>query len=174
MKIGIYGGSFNPLHYGHIGLAQWVQQHTDLDEVWLMLSPANPLKDATILTHETERMQNLERAIASVHGLRACDIELRLPRPSYTIDTLAFLRTHYPNDEFSLIIGEDNLAIIRQWKDWQNILRNYRIFVYPRLGYHQVPTPALGQIIRLSDAPIFDISSTAIRNGEKESGIPLV
>ncbi|MBR1426385.1 MAG: nicotinate (nicotinamide) nucleotide adenylyltransferase [Paludibacteraceae bacterium] len=176
MKIGIYGGSFNPVHFGHTGLAQWVATHCGLDEVWLMVSPANPLKSPDILADEQERVAGVRRAIAGMPRLRVCDIELHLPRPSYTADTLRALALRYPEHDFTLIIGEDNLTILTRWREWEYIVARYPILVYPRgrAEDKEVPPESLaaldtarripGARIRiLEGAPLFHISSTEIR-----------
>lgn len=175
MKIGIYGGSFNPIHFGHIGLAKWVIENTDLDEVWLMVSPNNPLKDKSILADEQKRLAAAKRAIGNgllaigekVRGKRivVSDFEFHLPRPTYTANTLRALAREYPEHEFTLIIGEDNLHIFDQWREHQYILENYRVFVYPRrdkAGTQGATQPAKGTIF-LTGAPYFDISSTELR-----------
>ena len=171
MQIGIYGGSFNPIHFGHIGLAKWVVAHTDLEEVWLMVSPNNPLKDRRILADEQTRWIAVQKAIAGIDGLRASDFEFHLPHPSYTADTMRALNAAYPEHRFSLIIGEDNLAILPRWREWEFLVSHYRIFVYPRHGTHSITLPDSiannKQIIRLEGAPYFDISSTEIREGRK-------
>ena len=181
MKIGIYGGSFNPIHFGHTGLAQWVVKNTDLDEVWLMISPNNPLKDASILADEQVRLQEAKEAIRRLgeEGKRivVSDFEFTLPRPNYTANTLRELQKQYPQHEFTLIIGEDNLQIFDQWREYQYILDNYRVFVYPRrdkAGTQGATQPAAGTqpreatlpakgTIFLTGAPYFDISSTELR-----------
>ena len=117
MNIGIYGGSFNPVHFGHVGLAKWVIEHTDLDEVWLLVSPNNPLKPAGILAPEEERLAAVREAIKGIPGLVASDFEFSLPRPSYTANTLRALQKAYPEHTFTLLIGEDNLAIFDQWRE---------------------------------------------------------
>lgn len=160
MKIGIYGGSFNPVHFGHIGLAEWTLEHTDLDEVWMMVSPNNPLKPAGSLADEQERLHAVQQAIADKPGLRASDFEFNLPRPNYTAHTLRELVKAYPEHQFSLIIGEDNLAIFDRWREHEWIKDHFRIFVYPRHG--QVCSEQEGFIF-LQGAPYFDISSTEIR-----------
>lgn len=170
-KIGIYGGSFNPVHFGHTGLAQWIVEHTDIDEVWLMVSPNNPLKKETDLAPEAERLHGVKQAIAGIPRLVASDFEFSLPRPSYTANTLRALLSTYPEHEFTLIMGEDNWAIREQWREWEWILENFRIFVYPRITTgqalttrHEVPTTTTANVVYLNDAPLFDISSTQIRN----------
>ena len=168
MKIGIYGGSFNPIHFGHIGLAEWVVNHTDLDEIWLMLSPNNPLKDNSILANEQVRLQEAKDAIRRLgdqaKGIVVSDFEFQLPRPNYTANTLRRLTQAYPQHEFTLIIGEDNLAIFDKWREYQYILDNYRIFVYPRHGCNAYTIPPAKNLQVLSHATYFDISSTEIRN----------
>ena len=133
-KVGIYSGSFNPVHFGHVGLAKWVIENTDLDELWLLVSPNNPLKDAKILAPEQERLEGVREAIKDIPGLVASDFEFHLPRPSYTANTLRELQKAYPQHEFTLIIGEDNIAIFNRWREYEFILENFRIFVYPRRG----------------------------------------
>lgn len=187
MKIGIYGGSFNPIHFGHIGLAKWVTEHTDLDQVWLMVSPNNPLKDKAILADEQERLDAAKEAIRKTENeklktengkqILVSDFEFHLPRPTYTANTLRALAKAYPEHEFTLIIGEDNLNIFNKWREYQYILDNYRIFVYPRrdkAGTQGATQPAAGTqpreatlpakgTIFLTGAPYFDISSTELR-----------
>ena len=175
MKIGIYGGSFNPIHFGHIGLAKWVTEHTDLDQVWLMVSPNNPLKDKTILADEQERLDAATEAIRresdeAKDKIIVSDFEFHLPRPTYTANTLRALQEAYPEHEFTLIIGEDNLNIFNKWREYQYILDTYRIFVYPRRNIISQTSQQHEDILRkannvklLADAPYFDISSTELR-----------
>ena len=165
MKIGIYGGSFNPIHFGHIGLAKWVVEHTDLDELWLMVSPNNPLKDQSILADEQERLRGVKEAIGvlDTYAIKVSDFEFSLPRPNYTANTLRELKKQYPQHDFTLIIGEDNLEIFDKWREYQYILDNYRIFVYPRHDCTPYQLPAAKDLQLLSDAPYFDISSTYLR-----------
>lgn len=175
MKIGIYGGSFNPIHFGHIGLAKWVTEHTDLDQVWLMVSPNNPLKDKAILADEQERLDAAKEAIRresdeAKDKIIVSDFEFHLPRPTYTANTLRALQEAYPEHEFTLIIGEDNLNIFNKWREYQYILDTYRIFVYPRRNIISQTSQQHEDILRkanniklLADAPYFDISSTELR-----------
>lgn len=175
-RIGIYGGSFNPVHFGHIGLAKWIIENTDLDELWFLISPNNPLKSAQTLAPEQERLAAVQQAIQDIPRLKASDFEFTLPRPSYTANTLRALQQAYPTYEFTLIIGEDNLSIFHQWREYEYILANFRLFVYPRhtkkvhnaadiqnnpsMPWSDIPVKDLQF---LSDAPYFDISSTEIR-----------
>ena len=168
-RIGIYGGSFNPVHFGHVGLAKWVIEHTDLDELWLLVSPNNPLKPAGILAPEEERLAGVREAVKDIPRVIASDFEFSLPRPSYTANTLRELQKAYPQHEFTLVIGEDNFAIFNQWREYEYILQNFRIFVYPRKGAtfnFQFSIFSSKNIQFLAGAPLFDISSTAIRHSQ--------
>ena len=176
MKIGIYGGSFNPIHFGHTGLAQWVVNNTDLDEVWLMVSPNNPLKDASILADEQKRLAAAKEIIgdgrlASGKRIIVSDFEFTLPRPNYTANTLMELQKQYPQHEFTLIIGEDNLEIFPKWREYTYLLENFRILVYPRKGseksveqmMQELETAHIKEVQLLANAPYFEISSTELR-----------
>lgn len=170
-RIGIYGGSFNPVHFGHVGLAKWVIEHTDLDELWLLVSPNNPLKPAGILAPEQERLAGVREAIKDIPHVKASDFEFSLPRPSYTANTLRELQKAYPEHEFTLVIGEDNLAIFDRWREYEYILANFRVFVYPRKGSSMMEDFKLKRedflsLVYLKEAPTFDISSTAIRRSQ--------
>ena len=169
MKVGIYGGSFNPIHWGHIGLAKWVVENTDLDELWLMVSPNNPLKDAGILADEKERLDAARTAVEGIEGVKVSDFEFALPRPTYTANTLRELEKKYPETEFVLVIGEDNLQILDRWKDWEWIVANHRVYVYPRHGGTKGNEIEDEHIIMLEGAPYFDISSTQIRLERKKN-----
>ena len=175
MKIGIYGGSFNPIHFGHTGLAQWVVRNTDLDEVWLMISPNNPLKDASILAGEQVRLQEAKEALRrlgdAAKGIVVSDFEFTLPRPNYTANTLRELKKQYPQHEFTIIIGEDNLEIFPKWREYTYLLENFRILVYPRKGssksaeqmIKELDTAQIKEVQLLANAPYFEISSTELR-----------
>ena len=164
-RIGIFGGSFNPIHTGHIALAQAVQKQCGLDEVWLMVSPQNPLKrnDADLLDDEL-RLEIAQRALEGVEGVKACDYEFHLPKPSYTWNTLQHLSTDYPDYTFILLIGGDNWARFGRWRHWKEILWHHDVIVYPRDQYP-------GTI----DVPLLRVSSTEIRQkvraGESISGL---
>ena len=170
-KVGIYGGSFNPVHFGHVGLAKWVIENTDLDELWLLVSPNNPLKSAGLLAPEAERLAAVQEAVKDIPHVKASDFEFALPRPSYTANTLRELHKKYPEHEYTLVIGEDNLAIFDQWREWEYIASNFRVFVYPRRGSSKIEDLRFKiedflSLIFLKDAPLFDISSTAIRRSQ--------
>ena len=174
-KIGIYGGSFNPVHFGHVGLAKWVIENTDLDEVWLLVSPNNPLKPAGILAPEEDRLAAVREAIKDIPHVKASDFEFSLPRPSYTANTLRELQKAYPEHEFTLVIGEDNLAIFDQWREYEYIASNFRIFVYPRKGSmtiedYRLKIEYFRSLVFLKNAPLFDISSTQIRAQKEQIG----
>ena len=164
-KIGIYGGSFNPVHFGHVGLAKWVIEHTDLDELWLLVTPNNPLKPADSLAPEQERLAAVQEAVKDLPHVKASDFEFHLPRPSYTANTLRALQETYPDDEFTLVIGEDNLAIFDRWREHEYILSHFRVLVYPRHGVRNQESGVRtdGRVVFLKDAPYFDISSTELR-----------
>lgn len=167
MRIGIFGGSFNPIHNGHIALAKAILAQCDIDEVWLMVSPQNPLKrDATDLLDDRLRFEMAQKALEGVEGVKASDYEFHLPKPSYTWNTLQHLSNDYPSDTFILLIGGDNWARFSRWRHWQDILRNHDVVVYPRDEY-----PGTIQM------PLLPISSTEIRervrrNESIESMVP--
>ena len=164
MKIGIFSGSFNPIHLGHTRLAAFIRQQAGLDEVWLMVSPNNPLKAASGLMDEKMRYHLAELATAELEGIRPSDFEFHLPRPSYTINTLEQLTAAYPQHQFSLIIGSDNMAIFHKWKDWQRILALYPIIVYPREGDDLAALKQLYPMMHVIEgAPLLNISATEIR-----------
>ena len=164
MKIGIFSGSFNPIHLGHTRLAAFIRQQAGLDEVWLMVSPNNPLKAASGLMDEKLRYHLAQLATAELEGIRPSDFELHLPRPSYTINTLEQLTAAYPQHQFSLIIGSDNMAIFHKWKDWQRILALYPIIVYPREGDDLAALKQKYPMMHVIDnAPLLNISATEIR-----------
>ena len=157
MEIGIFGGSFNPIHFGHVAIARAALEQCQLDEVWLMVSPQNPLKrnDTDLLADEL-RLEMARKALEGVEGVVACDYEFCLPKPSYTWNTLQNLSKDYPDDRFTLLIGGDNWAHFERWRHWKDILRHYDVMVYPRDEYP-------GTI----DVPLLPVSSTEIRQKVK-------
>ena len=164
MKIGIFSGSFNPIHLGHTRLAAYIRQQAGLDEVWLMVSPNNPLKSASELMDEKLRYHLAQLATAELEGIRPSDFEFHLPKPNYTIHTLEQLTAAYPQHQFSLIIGSDNMAIFHKWKDWQRILALYPIIVYPREGDDLAALKQLYPMMHVIEgAPLLNISATEIR-----------
>ena len=171
VRIGIFGGSFNPIHLGHTALAAYICEQGLVDEVWLMVSPQNPLKQDLTLLDENERLAMARLAVAPYPMLRVCNFEFTLPRPSYTYHTLQALRTAYPDHEFSLIIGEDNWNNFHRWYRGDDIVRETPIIVYPRSSEnseHSESTKELStfkhQLSILENSPILPYSSTEIRN----------
>jgi len=162
MNILLYFGSFNPIHKGHIGLAEYMLLREDVDEVWLVLSPHNPLKEASGLWDEQKRLELVEKACRNNMKIKACTEEFLLPKPNYTIDTLKHLSGKYLEHRFSILIGADNYAIFDRWRAWEKIISNYRIYVYPRKGSERIEG-RFDEMVWLEDAPLFDISSTEIR-----------
>ena len=162
MKIGLFFGSFNPIHVGHLIIANAMAEDTDLQRVWFVVSPHNPFKSSKSLLHEFDRLDMVRLAIEDNPLFEATDIEFRMPRPSYTIDTLAWLTDKYPQHQFTLIIGEDNLAGFPKWKNSPVILEQYGLYVYPRPGA-QTSELRKHDNVRLVDAPLVDISATYIR-----------
>ncbi|WP_324675598.1 nicotinate (nicotinamide) nucleotide adenylyltransferase [Hymenobacter sp. GOD-10R] len=161
-RIGLLFGSFNPIHTGHLIVANFMATHTDLDAVWLVVSPQSPFKAEQELLAERERYHLVQLAIAGNERLRALDTEFGLPKPSYTVDTLSVLRTQYPNHQFVLLMGEDNLAGLPKWKQVDHILEETPIYVYPRSGASALPK--VPEQARVVEAPLLDISATFIRN----------
>lgn len=166
MKIGLYFGSFNPVHTGHLIIANYMAYNTPLEQVWMVLSPQNPLKTSSSLLNEYDRLHLLQLAIEKENRLRASNIEFSLPRPSYTIDTLTYLSEKHPEHEFAVIMGSDSLENLSQWKNYKELLRRYPLFIYKRPA-HEVTSFSEGTIV-VCDAPLLDISSSYIRNMIKE------
>ena len=162
MKIGLFFGSFNPVHNGHLIIANYICETTDLDKVWLVVSPQNPFKEKQNLLNKYDRLHLIRLAIEDNGNLRASDIEFNLPIPSYTIDTLTHLKEKYPEHEFSLIMGGDNLKSLHKWKNYELILKNHDIYVYKRSDATENPYPELVRVHCL-DVPLLDISATFIR-----------
>jgi len=162
MKIGLFFGSFNPVHNGHLIIANYVCETTELDKVWLVVSPQNPLKQKETLLREYDRLHLINLAIEDNKNLKASSIEFKMPKPSYTIDTLTYLKEKYPQHEFSLIMGSDNLETIHKWKNYELILNNYSIYAYNRRGSDKNPFPK-NTNIQFLDFPFLDISATFIR-----------
>lgn len=161
MNIGLYFGSFNPIHVGHLIIAHHMAYHTGLDEVWLVVSPQNPLKPAGSLLNEYDRLHLVKLAIEKEPRLRASQIEFSLPRPSYTIDTLTYLEEKHPEHRFSVIMGSDSLENLARWKNYRQLLERFPIYVYLRPGHPPKPFDE-GRII-IAEAPLLDISSSHIR-----------
>lgn len=163
MQIGLFCGSFNPIHNGHVGLAKYILEHSKLEEIWLVISPNNPLKAPGTLLDEHIRLELAEMALHNEPNIRPCDREFTLSKPNYTVNTLRTLSREFPDDTFTLIIGSDNMAIFDRWREWEYIIANYPIIVYPRegddIGALQKQYPKM-QVV---EAPLFPISATQIR-----------
>lgn len=167
MEIGIFSGSFNPIHIGHLALANYLCEYEGVDEVWFLVTPHNPLKEEAGLIDDGVRLKLVQRAIEGYPRFRASDFEFSMPRPSYTIYTLDALKARYPDHRFHLIIGSDNWQFFPRWYQHERILREHRLLVYPRPGYTVDPA-SLPSSVRLVEAPLFDISSTFIRQALAE------
>jgi nicotinate-nucleotide adenylyltransferase len=169
MRIGLFFGSFNPIHIGHLIIANHSVAYTDLQQVWLVVSPHNPHKAKSTLARDYDRLHLVRLAIEDNQALRACDIEFGLPQPSYTIDTLAYLTEKYPQHEFSLIMGGDNLAGLDKWKNYEQILARYSIYVYTRPSV-EMATPLTDHpnVHILDNVPLMNISATFVREAIKK------
>lgn len=166
--IGLYFGSFNPIHHGHLIIANHILQHTDLDQIWFVVSPQNPLKPSGALLNEYHRLFLVNTAVEGESKLRASDIEFKLPRPSYTTDTLAYLQEKYPDWQFAIIMGSDSFENLAKWKNYQHLLKHYPIYVYRRSGHETLPDYPGAKKIVVLDAPLLPISATDIRKKIKE------
>lgn len=167
MKIGLYFGSFNPIHHGHLLIASYMLQNAGLDQVWFVVSPQNPLKPSASLLNEYHRLFLVNLAIEGENGLKSSDIEFKLPKPSYTANTLIYLKEKYPQHQFAIIMGSDSLQNLSKWKNYQYIVENYPIYVYKRPGHETLPAYP-GSKITILDAPLFPISATEIRKNIKQ------
>lgn len=168
MEIGLYFGSFNPIHIGHLLIANHVLNHCSLDQVWLVVSPHNPLKNKQGLLNEYQRLHLAKLATEADERIRVMDVEFKLPRPSYTIDTLTYLSEKYPSFGFHIIMGSDSFQNLPRWKNPELILRDYSILVYRRPGF-EIDTPrGANEKIKVLDAPFLDISATQIRKCRQE------
>jgi len=169
MKVGLYFGTFNPIHAGHLIIANHMAEYSGLDQVWLVVTPHNPLKKKSTLLDDHHRLQMVFLACEDYPKLKPSDIEFRLPQPNYTVHTLAHLQEKFPTHEFSLIMGEDNLNSLHKWKNYEVILQNHDIYVYPRINTEAINADiAANARIYRAEAPVIEISSTFIRNSIKE------
>lgn len=162
MKVGLYFGTYNPIHIGHLAIANYMVEYTDIKQLWFVISPQSPFKNKKSLLDNYQRLEMINRAIEDDGRFRASNIEFKLPRPSFTIDTLTYLKEEHPTHEFFLIMGSDNLTYLNKWKNPEMILADYKIIVYPRPGFDQEnyqPHPN----IQLVHAPLMEISSSFIR-----------
>lgn len=169
MKVGLFFGTFNPVHIGHLILGSYMVEFTDLEEVWFVVTPHNPLKEKQSLLPDLHRYRMVEEATEDYPRLKPSNIEFGLPQPNYTINTLAYLSEKYPENEFVLIMGEDNLKTLHKWKNYEALLENYAVYYYPRI-YSETQDdqrPIKGKLHRV-EAPVVEISSTFIRNAIKQ------
>ncbi len=166
MSIGLYFGSFNPIHTGHLIIANHILNETDIARIWFVVSPQNPFKKSENLLNEFDRLHLVRKAIENDLRLKAVDIEFSLPKPSFTADTLAYLQEKYPNEEFQIIMGSDSLQNISNWKNANFIISNYKLIVYKRPGFEIINK--LQANIETMNAPLLDISSTYIRKLVRE------
>ncbi|QKJ61869.1 nicotinate (nicotinamide) nucleotide adenylyltransferase [Flavobacterium sp. M31R6] len=170
MKIGLYFGTFNPIHIGHLIIANHMAEHADLDQVWMVVTPHNPLKKKSTLLDDYHRLQMVYLATENFPKIKPSDIEFKLSQPNYTVNTLAHLQEKYPDHEFSLIMGEDNLKSLHKWKNYEVILEHHDIYVYPRISSEAENLELKNHPkIHLIDAPVVEISSTDIRHNIKKS-----
>ena len=167
MHIGLFFGSFNPIHVGHMVLANYMASFTDLAQVWFVVSPHNPLKEKSSLLNQNQRLHMVNLAIGDNHKLKSSNIEFSLSQPSYTINTLVHLKEKYPQHTFSLIMGEDNLQSFTKWKNYEEILKNHKLYVYPRPNSNSGDLKSHPNVI-MTEAPLMDISSTMIRQAIKD------
>ncbi len=168
MRIGIFGGTFNPIHTGHAIIANHMMQHGHLDRLWLMVSPLNPFKVSQGEQPDTHRLRMAELVSRRIDGVETSAFEFGLPRPSYTIHTLDALQQKFPNDEFYLVIGADNWAAFDRWAGYEQILQKHKVLIYPRMGVDVVIPPKWQHCVQLVDAPVVEVSSTVIRQGIKD------
>jgi nicotinate-nucleotide adenylyltransferase len=168
MNIGIFSGTFDPVHVGHVILASYIAEYTDTDEVWFLVSPQSPFKSENELSGEQLRFEMTELALRKYEKLKASDFEFTMTKPSYTINTLRALKEKYPDNNFSLIIGADNWQLFEGWKEHDKILEDFALKVYPRPGSRIVIPNKLRQKVEALDSPMIGISSTFIREGIRE------
>ena len=166
MKIGLFFGSFNPIHHGHLMVASFIANHTDLQQVWLVVSPQNPHKTQSSLLNEYDRLHLAQLAIEDDTQIKVSDIEFKLPKPSYTIDTLTYLQEKYPQHQFYVIMGSDSFQNLPKWKNFETLVKNYQFIVYRRPGFeiHE----KYGADVTYLEAPMLELSATLIRNNCKD------
>lgn len=177
MKIGLYFGTFNPIHIGHLIIANHMAEHSDLDQIWMVVTPHNPHKQKSTLLDDHHRLEMVYLATEDFPKIKPSDVEFKLPQPNYTINTLAHLQEKYPQHEFSLIMGEDNLNSLHKWKNYEVILQNHTIYVYPRLVSGEIdPQFTNHPKIHRIGAPVIELSSTFIRESikNKKNVIPML
>lgn len=169
MKVALFFGSFNPIHIGHLILSNYILENSDINELWFVVSPQNPFKNKKTLLHDYDRLDMVELAIRNYPKMKVSDVEFSMPKPSYTIDTLAYLHEKFPKYSFSLIMGEDNLSGFKKWKNYETLVKNHEIIVYPRkLEVTNNEDVLEHENIHLIKAPVMEISATEIRQMLKD------
>jgi nicotinate-nucleotide adenylyltransferase len=166
MKIGLFFGSFNPIHHGHLMVASYIANHTDLQQIWLVVSPQNPHKSQSSLLNEYDRLHLAKLAVENDDQIKVSDIEFKLPKPSYTIDTLTYLEEKFPQHAFYVIMGGDSFQNLPKWKNFETLIKNYQFIVYRRPGFDI--TENYGANMQYLEAPMLELSATLIRNNCKE------
>jgi nicotinate-nucleotide adenylyltransferase len=167
MKVGLFFGSFNPIHIGHLAIAEYIYEYSDICELWFIVSPQNPFKRKSTLLDDQQRLEMVYRAIKDDTRFRVSDIEFKMPRPSYTIDTLTYLKEKHPENEFVMIMGSDNLESFSKWKNFESLENNFQRYIYPRHSTSEINIQGLKNTI-LVKAPRIEISSSFIRNAIKD------
>uniref|UniRef100_UPI0032164DD3 nicotinate (nicotinamide) nucleotide adenylyltransferase n=1 Tax=uncultured Draconibacterium sp. TaxID=1573823 RepID=UPI0032164DD3 len=168
LKVGLYFGSYNPVHIGHLAIANFMVEYTDIDQLWFVVSPQNPHKRKMNLLDDYQRLEMVHRAVEGDDRLRASNIEFSLPKPSYTIDTLAYLKDQHPNNHFVILMGSDNLESFHKWKNYESIVENFGVIVYPRPGFDKSKVQFHKNIKVAEGAPLMEISSSFIRKAINE------
>ena len=166
MKIGLFFGSFNPIHHGHLMVASFIANHTDLQQIWLVVSPQNPHKSQSSLLNEYDRLHLAQLAIEDDTQIKVSDIEFKLPKPSYTIDTLTYLQEKYPQHQFYVIMGSDSFQNLPKWKNFEALVKNYQFIVYKRPAFDI--SEKYGADVTYLEAPMLELSATLIRNNCKD------
>ncbi len=166
-EVGLYFGSFNPIHIGHMAIANYLVEFTDLDEFWFVVTPQNPHKEKKNLLNDYDRLEIVLLAVENDPRLQVTDIEFYLPKPSYTVDTLVYLKDRHPQTEFKILMGSDNLKNFPKWKNYEAIVENFGVIVYPRHGFDKTSGPQHKNIVIVENAPMMEISSSFIRKAIK-------
>jgi len=168
LKIGLYFGSYNPIHIGHLAIANYLVEYTEIDQLWFVISPQNPFKKKSNLLDDYQRLEMAHRAVEGDNRLRVSNIEFGMPKPSYTIDTLTYLKEQYPKYDFKILMGSDNLESFHKWKNYESIVKNYGVIVYPRPGFDKSKVKLHKNISLAENVPLMEISSSFIRNAIHE------
>jgi len=168
LKVGLYFGSYNPIHIGHLAIANYMVEFTGIDQLWFVVSPQSPHKKKNNLLDDYQRLEMVHRAVEGDDRLRASNIEFNLPKPSYTVDTLAYLKDQHPKYDFVILMGSDNLENFHRWKNFESIVENYGIIVYPRPGFDASKVQEHKNIVVAGEAPLMEISSSFIRRAIRD------